>query len=271
MTGQFDPVTPSEVAFYRENGYIQYPSFFSAEEIAPLSAAIDHAVAAGRDRILGVEGGGRHGEAYERVFNQMLNLWTDYPDARAVTFNRRLSDTARRLSGSGHVRLYHDHAMVKPAGQASRQTQWHQDAPFWPMDSLGSLAAWIAVDDVTMENGCMQFVPGSHRFGKLADINPYHLEVEGESILDRMGAMGHTLAEPVAMEMEAGGVTFHHSCTFHRAGPNLSDHPRRAFSIIYVPEWVRFTGEWNAGSTPAEELEVGSEWDHPNHPILSPA
>ena len=269
MTRPLDPATPSEVDFYRENGYIQYPSFFSAEEIAPLRAAIDDAVATGRDRILGAEDGGRHGEAYERVFNQMLNLWTDYPGARAVTFDSRLSDRARRLSGSGHVRLYHDHAMVKPAGQASQQTQWHQDAPFWPMDSVGSLSAWIAVDDVTTENGCMQFVPGSHRFGKLADINPYHLEVEGESVLDRLGAMGHTLADPVAMEMEAGGVTFHHSCTLHRAGPNLSDRPRRAFSVIYVPEWVRFTGEWNAGCTPAQELEVSGLWDHPNHPILS--
>lgn len=113
-------------------------------------------------------------------------------------------------------------------------------------------------------------MPGSHRFGKLADINPHHLEVEGESVRDRLTAMGHTLADPVAMEMEAGGVTFHHSCTFHRAGPNRSDRPRRAFSIIRVPEWVRFTGEWNAGSTPVEELEVGGQWGHPNHPILSP-
>jgi len=123
VTGPLDPVTPSEVDSYQQNGYIQYPSFFTASEIAPLRAAIDDAVATGRDRILGAEGGGRRGEAYERVFNQ-------------------------------------------------------------------------------------------------------------------------------TMEMEAGGVTSHHSCTFHRAGPNRSDRPRRAFSIIYVPEWVRFTGEWNAGSTP---------------------
>lgn len=123
MPRPLDSVTPSDVDFYRENGYIRYPSFFSATEIAPLRAAIDDAVATGRDRILGAEDGGRHGEAYERVFNQMLNLWTDYPAARAVTFNRRLADTARRLSGSGHVRLHHDHSMVKPAGQASRQTQ----------------------------------------------------------------------------------------------------------------------------------------------------
>lgn len=131
-SGGPDPIIRPGIDFYRENGYIGYPSFFSTEEIAPLRAAIDHAVATGRDRIPGAEGGGRHGEDYERVLNQMLNLWTDYAAARAVTFNRRLSDTARRLSGEGHVRLYHDHAMVKPAGQFSRQTQWHQDAPTGP-------------------------------------------------------------------------------------------------------------------------------------------
>ena len=269
MARTLDPVAHSEVDFYRENGYIQYRSFFSAEEIAPLRAAIDHAVATRRERIRGAEGGGRHGAAYERVFNQMLNLWTDYPAAKAVTFNPRLSDTARRLSGSGHVRLYHDHAMVKPAGQVSRATNWHQDAPYWPMDPVGSLSAWVAVDDVTMENGCLQFVPGSHNFGKLASVNPPHLEVEGESIRDRLKAMGHPVPDPAAMEMGAGGVTFHHGCTFHYAGPNRSDRPRRAFAIIYIPESVRFTGEWDAGCTPAEELEVDGEWDHPLHPILS--
>ena len=123
MARTLDPVAHSEVDFYRENGYIQYRSFFSAEEIAPLRAAIDHAVATRRERIRGAEGGGRHGDAYERVFNQMLNLWTDYPAAKAVTFNPRLSDTARRLSGSGHVRLYHDprHGQAGRAGQPGNQ------------------------------------------------------------------------------------------------------------------------------------------------------
>ena len=63
-------------------------------------------------------------EEYERVFNQMVNLWTDYPDAKEIAFHPRLAETARRLSGCRHVRIYHDHAMIKPPGQTSKETNW---------------------------------------------------------------------------------------------------------------------------------------------------
>ena len=75
----------------------------------------------------------------------MVNLWTDYPQARDIAFDARLGEYARQLSRCRYVRIYHDHAMIKPPGQVSKQTNWHQDAPYWPMDPVGALSAWIAV------------------------------------------------------------------------------------------------------------------------------
>jgi ectoine hydroxylase-related dioxygenase (phytanoyl-CoA dioxygenase family) len=155
--------------------------------------------------------------------------------------------------------------MVKPPGQTSRATNWHQDAPYWRMDPVGSFSAWIAVDDVDVDNGCLHFVPGSHRYGRQ---EPISLTVEGESIIDRMHARGFRVAEPVSMEMAAGGVTFHHGCTFHYAGPNRSGNPRRAFAIIYIPDYVTFTGGNDAAGA-ADEMTAGGPWDHPVHPILA--
>lgn len=266
MSIKSDPITPNQVNFFHENGYIQYKTFFSKEEIKPLSKAIDHAMATHRDRIKGAESGGRKSDTYELVFNQMVNLWTDYPEVKAINFNPRLSKVAHKLSKSREVRLYHDHALIKPAGQVSRETNWHQDAPYWPMNPAGAFSAWIAVDDVTLENGCLHFVPGSHNFGKQP---PIKLDIKGESIRSQMKKKGHQVPEPVSMEMPAGGVTFHHGCTFHYAGPNKSHHPRRAFAIIYIPDYVRFTG----GKEPAgadEEMEINGPWNHPLHPIIAP-
>ena len=65
-----------------------------------------------------------------------------------------------------------------------------------------------------------------------------------------------------------GGVTFHHGCTFHYAGPNRSDRPRRAFAIIYIPDYTRFTGGKDAAGA-AEEMEIGGPWDHVIHPIVA--
>lgn len=261
------PVTPGDVELYEKNGFIQYKQFFSPDEIAVLRAAIDDAISSNRDRILGAKGGGRAGDEYERVFNQMVNLWTDYPEVKAFSFDERLAESARRLSKANSVRIYHDHAMIKPGGEASKETNWHQDHPYWPMDPLGPLSAWVAVDDVTVENGCLHFCPGSHRFGKLEGIK---LGVAGESIVDKMKERGYEVAEPAAMEMEAGGVTFHHGCNFHYAGPNQTDSPRRAFAVIYIPDYVTFTGGKDAAGA-QEEMEVGGPWDHPLHPVLASA
>lgn len=259
------PVTERDVARYQQDGFIQYRRFFSPAQMDGLRALIDGAIAANRDRILGAEKGGRGSEDYERVFNQMVNLWVDLPGAKAFAFHERLAETGRRLSDARHVRIYHDHAMVKPGGQASKETNWHQDAPYWPMDPVGSFSAWIAVDDVTVDNGCLHFVPGSHRFGRL---EPIQLGVEGESIVAKMRERGHAVTEPVAMAMAAGGVTFHHGCTFHYAGANRTDRPRRAFAIIYIPDGVAFTGGREAAGAGAE-MTAGGPWDHPLHPILA--
>ncbi len=258
-------VDPADIEFFQENGYIQYHDFLSQEQISSLRHALDSAVAGERERIRGAEQGGRFSEEYERVFNQMVNLWTDFPEAKEIALDRRLAEYARQLSRCRHVRIYHDHAMIKPGGQESKQTNWHQDAPYWPMDPVGALSAWIAVDDVSVENGCLHFVPGTHRYGRL---DPISLTDEGDSVVDRFKEQGYDAPEPKAMPMRAGGVTFHHGCTFHYAGPNRTNKPRRAFAIIYIPDYTRFTG----GKDPAgaeEEMEVGGPWEHEIHPIVA--
>ena len=259
------PTSTEDIEFYRENGFIQYPDFFTKEEITDLGDAIDDAITCKRDRILGAENGGRGSKDYERVFNQMVNLWCDYPSVKPYSFHKRLAESARRLSEGSHVRIYHDHAMIKPTGEISKETNWHQDSPYWPMEPIGSLSAWVAVDDVTIENGCLHFIPKSHKFGKL---EPIALGKEGESVIEQTEEKDYEIADSVSMEMPAGGVTFHHGCTFHYAGANRSHQPRRAFAIIYIPDYVFFTGRGDAAGA-ADEMIAGGPWDHPVHPILA--
>ena len=85
VDGKRCPATSVDVAYYQENGFIRYPEFFSRDEIAALGEAIDRAVETNRERIVGAPGGGRSSEAYEKVFNQMVNLWTDFPGRERPT------------------------------------------------------------------------------------------------------------------------------------------------------------------------------------------
>ncbi|MEW6751907.1 MAG: hypothetical protein AB1505_13165 [Candidatus Latescibacterota bacterium] len=74
-------ITERDARFYEENGYIGLPGFFTRQELETLRQAIDQAIAAGRERIRGAERGGRGSADYERVFNQMVNLWTSTPSS----------------------------------------------------------------------------------------------------------------------------------------------------------------------------------------------
>jgi ectoine hydroxylase-related dioxygenase (phytanoyl-CoA dioxygenase family) len=252
-----------EVGFFQENGYLQIPGFFSKEEIAELGNALDKTVDEKRERILG--GGRETDDDYNRVFNQMVNLWVDCENIRRYSFDARLAEVARKISKCKRLVIYHDHGLIKPGGEQSKATNWHQDAPYWPMEQVGALSAWIAVDDVTVDNGCMQFIPGSHKYGRLA---PVALSTEGASVLKDIEETDIEVEiEPVVMDMEAGGVTFHHGCTFHYATPNRTRSPRRALAIIYIPEYVNYNGRWNAGGD--QTLNPGEPFGGASHPILA--
>jgi len=257
-------VGEKEVQFFQENGYLKMPHFFSKDEIAELGQALDKTVKEKRSRILD-DDDGETDEDYNRVFNQMVNLWVDYPVVQKFSFDPRLAEVARKISQCKQVVIYHDHALIKPGGEESKETNWHQDAPYWPMEQIGALSAWIAVDDVAIENGCVQFIPGSHKYGRL---DPVALGTEGASVLkDIEGTDIANNIDPVIIEMEAGGLTFHHGCTFHYASSNRTEKPRRALAIIYIPDYITYNGRWDAGG--AEDLELGKPFTGPRHPILA--
>lgn len=256
-------ISSHDVDFFQENGYLKISRFFSQENILELGTALDQAVTSKRERILG--GDGETDDDYNRVFNQMVNLWVDHEIIRKYSFDTRLAEVARKISKCKRLVIYHDHGLIKPSGEESKATNWHQDAPYWPMEQVGALSAWIAVDDVTLDNGCMQFIPGSHKYGRLA---PVALSTEGESVLKDIEETDTKVeVEPAVMEMEAGSVTFHHGCTFHYATPNRTTSPRRALAIIYIPEYVKYNGRWNAGGD--QGLTPGEPFGGSMHPILA--
>ena len=88
-------IPSADIDFYQENGYIRYTDFFSNDEVQSLADAIDHAIISERERILGANNGGRGSDRYERVFNQMVNMWYDYPQVKSFAFNHQLAETAR--------------------------------------------------------------------------------------------------------------------------------------------------------------------------------
>jgi len=236
MTSEY-PLTQEQIQFYHDNGYIQLLNVLTPQELEQARAAVQDALGLQLDENHDMT---RNNPEYRKVFVQKVNLWEVHPGVRQYVLNHKVAEIARQLAGATKVRLWHDHALVKMPGD-SKPSPWHQDLPYWPMQEHGSLSCWMALDDVFEANGCMAFVPGTHKLGRMPPIN----------LLDPQDIFAMTPPEQrqgqeqkvVFQPMPAGSCTFHDGLTFHYAGPNTTDKPRRAIITIYMPDDVHYTGQ----------------------------
>lgn len=258
-TGTY-PLTDEQIRFYQEKGYIQLFDVLTSEELEAARAALADANQMSLDAKHHTSGGKPE---YERIFVQKVNLWTVHDGLRRYVLSPKIADIARRLAQTSRVRLWHDHALIKMPGD-SKASAWHQDLPYWPMNESGALSCWMALDDVDMENGCMQFVPESHSWGKFEPINL----VDAQSIFDLVPGPDEKDFTPVVMRMPAGSCTFHNGLTFHYASPNKTERPRRAMITIYMPEGITYNGR-NHIVTDGQNLQVDEPIAGELFPVLA--
>jgi len=219
-------LTPELVEDFRRDGFVVVPDLLSADEVVRFGAAVDEAVARrGRydTRTLAQK------SRYEQSFTQCQNLWEDCPDVRPLTFHPVVAETAARLLGVDAVRIWHDQALYKEPG--GRETDPHQDQPYWPIVETDTITAWIPFDGSTLESGAMGYLPGSHRLGVREFVDIF--SGRGEDPLTRRELEGMT---PVFVEVPPRSVAFHHGLTFHLAKPNTTATVRRVHTAIYFAD-----------------------------------
>ncbi|QGQ94104.1 phytanoyl-CoA dioxygenase family protein [Paenibacillus psychroresistens] len=227
-------ISQEKINFYRENGFVQMDNLLSTQELEELREYMAE--------VMEAEGGhstqtDKKGGTYYRVLNQKVNTWRDHGGMGKYSFHPRFAEIARCLTGAKGIRFFHDHALLKMPGD-SKPTPWHQDLVFWPMNETGALSIWIALDDVDENNGCMMFVPKSHTAGKLTPINL----VDPTDINEYVKGTEIAQQQPVKVPMKAGSCTFHDGLTFHYAHANVTEKPRRALAIIYMPDGTTYSG-----------------------------
>lgn len=259
----FYPLTEEQIAFYQENGFIQLDGVLTPEELEAVRQAVDEAVTQPLKYAIHNSAGRSD---YEKVFVQKVNLWRDHEGVREFVHSSRLAEIARRLARARAVRLWHDHALIKMPGNDSRPSPWHQDLPYWPMNEEGALSCWMALDDVDETNGCMSFIPKSHRVGRLPGINL----VTPQDIFSMIPPEKQNVIEkqPYVARMRAGSCTFHNGLTFHYAPPNRSERPRRAMIIIYMIDGTTYNGKRHICTDPLN-LEIGAPLEGDFFPLLA--
>lgn len=208
---------------YRRDGFVRAPGLLDVAEVDRFAALVEAAVRSrtARDRRTLAEK-----SRYEQSFQQCINLWEDFADVRALTFHPRICATAAALVGGERIRLWHDQALFKEAG--GRETDAHQDQPYWPIAEADTVTAWIPLVDIDDEVGCMGYVPGSHAVGLRRFVNIFLGEPEDVLARPELGG-----AQPVFVPARRGDVLFHHGLTVHCAKPNRSPLVRAVHTAIF--------------------------------------
>ena len=218
-------LTPEEIERYHRDGYVVPTGFrLPADLVAELKTAYERLLAAnaelGADILLGphLEKPGAQGVKGDKV-------WFDLA-ARPDILNM-----VEQLIGPDIV-LWGTTVFGKPA-QNGKETPWHQDGDYYPIRPLETLTVWVALDDATPENGCMRFIPGSHKARRLFG---HHWE-ENPDYTINMVCNGDEFDENTAEDLvlEAGQLSLHDVYMIHGSGPNRTDRRRAGFVIRLMP------------------------------------
>ncbi len=171
----------------------------------------------------------------DTVLFHALGAWRTGPAFHDVLWSPAFLVAACQLL-DGAVRFWHDQLFCKPAYHGG-VVAWHQDYSYWTRTQpMAHLTCWMALDDSTRENGCLYYVPGSHKWnllpitGLAGDMN------EIMTVLDEEQKQAF---RPVPIELKRGQCSFHHPLTVHGSYENRSDRPRRATLVNVFRDGVR--------------------------------
>jgi len=237
-------ISQKDIDAYQENGFIVIEDFLSKAELEEWREAIDTAVAKrngfklpGRESVYG-KGDDKDKDYYDKVFDQLLNLWQDNENVKRLILDERIGKMAAELSGVNAIRVWHDQALIKKPW--ANPTSWHLDTPYWSMSDRRPLSIWVALDDATTENGCLYFIPGSHK--KTTFENP-GIGKNMDAVFNFYPEFRNT--KPFVASMKAGSCSFHCGLTIHGANANMTPGYRRAMTCAYMPDGCTFNGTQN--------------------------
>ena len=220
-------LTQEQIDFYQTNGYIVVENVISAEEVAELRKITDEFVDKSREatehtNVFDLEPGHTPEAPQLRRLKNPVAL---HPIYDRMLRHDSILDSVAQLIGP-NIRYDTSKLNMKSAGFGS-PVEWHQDFAFASETTNDDmLSVGLAIDDMTQENGCLLFIPKSHK-------GPIYSHYQNDVFVGAITDPDFRPDNAVPIEVKAGGITIHHTCTLHASAPNLSGQSRRLLLLQY--------------------------------------
>jgi ectoine hydroxylase-related dioxygenase (phytanoyl-CoA dioxygenase family) len=236
-------LTDAQVAFFNENGYLTNIRLLSDEQVAELNNELDEIKDPAHPmHDLFYEFHSNESANPNAVLFHSLGHWRITRGFHDVLWNPAFVVAASQLLGNKAVRFWHDQLFCKPAHHGG-VVAWHQDYSYWTRTRpMQHLTCWVALDDVSKENGCIYYIPKSHQWG-LLDKPELAGDMEGINAF-LTSEQKKQFETKVPVEMKKGYATFHHPLMVHGSYENRSARSRRAFVLnVFADETKSDTDE----------------------------
>ena len=222
----------AETSFFAENGYLAIECVTTQTELDWLRDVYDTLLARPRSGFLDTvfDLARPYGSLEEPSLGQLLSPERIVPAVRETAMWQNAKRIATRLLTVAEDAVESWGHLLFKAAEHGGEIPWHQDEAYWSIDlDYHAVGAWMPLDDVNIDNGCLWFLPGSHRrdvlehrhLGDDPRVHVLELNVDVD------------VGEAVAVPLTAGGMTFHHSRTLHYSRANITHSIRRAWANEY--------------------------------------
>jgi len=158
-----------------------------------------------------------------------------FPSVDRLAHDDRVLDAVERILGP-NLLLWSTSFFLK-APQSADFVSWHQDLTYWGLDGTDQVSAWMALSPITEANGCMRFVPGSHR--RAIETHRDTFAEENQLTRGQVLAVDIDESQAVPVTLAPGELSLHHGHLFHASGPNTTDAWRIGITMIYLAPGMR--------------------------------
>ena len=261
-------VSDADIAAYRADGAVLLKGAFT-DFVEGARAAIEENKAnpSWRERTYNPDDG-------SAPFFQDYCVWDDFAGYRALVRQSNMAEIAAKLMGSKTARAFHDHILVKEPGN-SIVTPWHQDQPYYLVESTQNVSFWVALDAAPVER-TIEFVRGSHKWGK--DFRPNRFD--GTPLFENDTSEAAPDVEALRKQMdivswpvEPGDAVAFSFSVLHGAPANSSTERRRIISMRWVGDDARFAARPGKTSPafPGLDYTPGEPFGGDLFPVLYPS